>query len=344
MAIVFRQATYLIPGTYQWVKPPIAAGAGPFGSTYFETIVTVIGASSGGASGSCGNNVANGFNGGNGGNAGAFAQATYLPAVLNALEDIIVGAGTLGGVVTGILGTNNGGGNGSQNSLSATVASKFGAHISCNSGSSSSNIPSQASASVVGGSNVLNIPGGSGIQSAGPVSAQLSVGPNTLVGILHNIPTWNVQGNNGGAPGGSSNNSTAPFSGGDGGGVILGGGKGNTNANGSNAGVPGAGGGGATAAVLGIVLKGGNGANAKPNSGAAGGGGGSATSTLLAGAGAVITGGAGGNGSNGAVQVTDIFTLTITNLDPFYIQLDLIAWYHMMNMARPISLTGRYQS
>lgn len=343
MTIFYRQSTYRVPGTYQWVKPSIAAGSGPFGSTYQQTIITVIGPGSGGASGSSGNNVGNGFNGGNGGNPGPYANATYLPASLNALEDIVVGAGTLGGLPQSIAGTNNGGGFGGASSLTATPGSKFGAHISCPGGQSSGTLNPQF-ATVVGGSNVVKWDSLSGIAAVTLALVQPSSSPNTLLGIQHNIPTWSPVGNNGGAPGGCAINSAPPFLGGDGGGVLIGGGGGRTNANGVNAGVPGAGGGGCTAAVLGIILNGGNGADAKQNSGAGGGGGGAATSTILAGAGAFITGGQGGRGSDGVVQVTDIFSLTPQIINPYYIQFDLTVWYHMMNQARPISLTGRYKS
>jgi hypothetical protein len=340
MPVVYRQATYKVPGTYQWVKPPTANGAGPYGSTYLETIVTVIGPGSGGESGAPACDQGSSEAGGAGGNGGGYGQATYLPATLNAIENIVVAAGSVGG--TGVTISGAGAGGGSPNKSAATATSSFGAHITCNGGGT--NVSGVGgTASVSAGSNVTSVKGGTMLTVQTNVSPQLEIAPGISPGA--GLLAWNTTGNNAGASGGSVNNIFNPI-GGTGGGVAPtgGGGLGLSNSAGTaQAGLVNGAGGGAAGAVSGIFpLTGGAGAPGYPNSGAGGGGGGAAASTGLAGGG-TITSGAGGNGSHGLVQVTDIFTLPPLG-NPYYFNFDLITWFHMMNMARPISLTGRYAS
>jgi hypothetical protein len=339
MSFFYRQLTFNVPGVYQWIKPPIAAGAGPFGSTYLETIVTVIGPGSGGSGGGLICNTT-GATGGPGGNAGAYAQATYLPAALLALEDIIVGAGTPGGAARVAAGTATTSQIGIH-SNSATL-SKFGVHITSQGGEESDLNSTPATASVTGGSNVTNVSGGVNIQVAPGSGSQPNISQS--VRAPGNLATYSIQGNSAGGNGGERIGITTPSAGGNGGGILLGGGIGTTNADVAGNGLlPSAGGGACVSNIAGLFpLQSGNGQNGIPNTGAGGGGGGLVCSQGVI-AGGLMTSGFGGQGSNGRVQVIDIFTLP-PQLPPYVFDLEIIAWYHMFNMARPISLTGRYKS
>jgi fibronectin-binding autotransporter adhesin len=342
MPFVFRQATYRLPGVYQWVKPSIAVGSGPQGSTYLQTIITVIGAGTGGIGGGANNNQNTGIAGGSPGPGGGYVQATYLPASLNAFEDIVVGAhspGTIGGSVSGttVAAQNSAGTN-------ASGASNFGAHIIAGGGSPAS-VGNGGSNTVTGGLNIVNNAGGFILVAASQTYFQNTNGPSIKIGGV--FSTWQPTGNSSGGAGGSANELPLPaiHNGGWGAGVYpqLFGGSGQvfTNGKAQNGTVPGAGGGACWANQSIFPLGGGDGAKPLPNSGAGGGGGGGASSQFNAGG--LITGGKGADGSDGLVQVTDIFQLPPT--PPFYVfDLEIIAWYHMMNMARPISLTGRYKS
>lgn len=338
MSFVYRQATYSQPGVYQWVKPPTGVGAGPFGSTYQQTIVTVIGPGCGGDSGGVATQAIVGLAGGDGGTAGGYARATFQPVDLSPLVDITVGSGTVGAAAQQIPGT-VATSQASTQAAPATVSSKFGALITCTSGFHL-NAGGPGSANVFGGTNITSVNGGTSIIATLAVTPQPSTGPTTLPA------TWRVTGNNGGGAGGVVDiRLPAPQLGGDGGSINgIGGGQGSTNSGSAGKGlIPGAGGGAAgVLAGLNISPTGGDGASAAPNSGAGGGGGGSAVimSTSLGGP---VRSGAGGRGSDGLVQVTDIFTLPVTPA-PYHFNLDVIAWYHMMNQSRPISVTGRYQS
>jgi hypothetical protein len=347
MTLLFVKKNYFVPGTYQWIKPPTAAGAGPGGSTYLQSIVTVIGGGSGGGSGEANNGQATGGPGGNGGAGGAYAQATYLPAALLAFEPIVVGAGTPGGAAQQVPGIGLQAATG-LNSLTA-AGSNFGAHITCGGGNTSGNQIGATAPSVVGGSNIIANRGAFGVASGNGVRDQPELGVSfpinsSFVTAFANSP------NSGGAPGGCTSSVTGVFIGNNAGFLFPAarGAQGLTNStsvapSGLVIGPFSNGGAGSGAGVPGIFpITAGNGAPAPPNSGAGGGGGGAATNLANAGGG-LITSGAGGKGSDGAVQVVDIYTLPPT--PPTYIfNLEIIAWYHMFNMARPISLTGRYKS
>jgi hypothetical protein len=345
MTVVFRQATYRIPGVYQWVKPSTAIGAGPFGSTYLQTIVTVIGAGSGGGSGISHVGVGAGGQGGNGGNGGGYGQATYLPGALNSLENIVVGMGTPGSASNAHSATVSGQ-IGSVDSNTAGLSS-FGAHINCN-GGTTSNGDTGGVSTVTGGSNITSNRGGANIADNTNILTQLSTGP----GVLNQGAqiTWQPTGNNAGGSGGCNFIGTNVV-GGNGGGVnFLGGGLGATNsAAAAQPGfTPGAAGGcsftqGSFVVTPGILVTGGNGANASPNTGAGGGGGGAAVIADFGSTGTLCTSGAGGNGSNGAVQITDVFSFP-NPLPPIYFNLSGVAYFNMMNMARPVSITGAYLS
>lgn len=345
MPFYFTQKIYKRPGIYQWTRPPTGVGAGPFGTTYLLTIVTVIAGGSGGGSGFSSNITQVAFtDGGSGGNAGGYAQGSFPAAVLPALEDIIVGKGTLGGVAAVAAGV----GITSAPSVDSLIAnpSSFG-----HSGSTQTYIecaPGQPSTIGIGGTasvgnnstNTIANRGGTQI----PIDAlggnpQFSTGPGITTGGLQ---SWNPTGNNAGAGGGTVNLNNV-VCGGDGGGVnFIGGGSGNSSAQPAHAGsYPGAGGGSSGTQTSGNAV-GGAGANAFPNTGAGGGGGGAATSRSTAGGGVIISGN-GGNGSDGLVQVTDVFILPLLG-NPYYWDFNRSTFFHMMNMARPISLTGRYQS
>lgn len=341
MTIVFKQSTYRIPGIYQWVKPNVAAGTGPFGSTYLQTIITVTGPGSGGGSGNVANNVNTVDTGGFGGLGGGYGQATYLPAALPVLADVVVGGGSPGALPASVSGSIPAQSSG-LNSL-GTVTSSFGSLMS-SLGGGPSNVGNSGTVSIIGGTNITSVQGGFHNPLLNNVADQLPVGPGIL---SSSINTWNTQGNNAGANGGSANILVPPPPfGGNGGGVNFGGGgAGSTNSN-SPAGkgqVPGAGGGASGAFLNGLgSLFGGNGADGKPNTGAGGGGGGGAQNILNSASG-VITSGAGGRGADGLVRITDIFVFP-PSPPPYYFNFDKVTWYHMMNQARPISLTGRYQS
>lgn len=338
MSFVFRQANYNVPGVYQWVKPSTTPGAGPFGSTYIQTVVTVIGPGSGGGSGTaiCAPG-ATGVVGGQGGMGGGYGQATYLPAALNLLEDIVVAPGTTGGAANNVPGTGVSSANGIPSVQALT--SKYGAHISCIGGGPSNSSGLGGAPSVTGGSNIISNIGGTSLRVQANLADQGDTGPGITVGGA--FPTTQLTGNNAGGAGGSANFLINQLGGNGGGANGHNGGKGGTNTSGQSAIVPGGSGGG-SAALGGNAnsLQAGNGADAPPNSGAGGGGGGTACSQGNT-TGGGITSGKGGNGSNGVVQVTDIFTLPPAQ--PPYIFV-IITWFHMMNMARPISLTGRYKS
>lgn len=343
MSVVFRQATYLVPGIYQWVKPSTAAGVGPFGSTYLETIITVVGPGSGGGSGSISNNQGASVDGSPGGNGGGFGQATYLPAALSLVENIVVAKGSPGGLPVTNSGLTISFTSGNAGLSVNGTASSFGTHISCAGGFGTAN-QNGGMATIVGGSNVTNLRGGSQLTALNNVVVQLMVGPGVNIGAQ---PSWTLQGNNAGAAGGSCNSILSGQNrAGIGGGVFPSqfGGTGvvNSTGNAKNGTSPGDGGGASYSVGLLFPLTAGSGVNAPPNSGAGGGGGGSVTS-LASATGGPLTSGAGGNGSNGVVQVTDIFTLPPA-LPVNYFNWDLVTWFHMLNMSRPISLTGRYQS
>lgn len=347
MAFFFLKRTYNIPGIYQWVKPNTAVGAGPFGCTYLQTIVISIGAAAGGASGGASNNQGASLNGGNGGGGGAYAQATFLPASLPPLADIVVGAGTPGGVAASTPGVGIGA-SGTVNSLTPTKASSFDVLISSPPGNSSNTGNGALAASITGGFNIINNRGGFGLLAQHNVATgQQNCGPGLTVAGNN---TWWPTGNNGGAPGGSANTLLGPnLIAGPGGGVypaIVGGSpsmNSQITAQSGRVAGPTANGGGGAASQGGVFpITGGKGNDAPPNSGSGGGGGGGASSFGDAG-GSTVTSGAGGKGSDGTVQVVDIFTLPSAP-PPYYFNFDLVTWYHMMNMARPISLTGRYAS
>lgn len=349
MSIVYRLSNYFIPGTYQWVKPPTGVGLGPFGSTYLQSIVTVIGAGTGGGNGLVNQSQGTGQTGGPGGNAGAWAQATFLPAALLALEDVVVQAGSLGGASTQIINASTNFVPGNQSASKISAICKFGAHISCT-GGASSNTQNGGTAIVSGGSNIINNPGGAAATALNSTVFQTNLGPGINSGAQR---TWNATGNSAGAAGGCAS-FTAPMNGnfgGNGGAVAPSSGiisppgslgVKNTSSAAQNGTSP-CNGGGASGSLVSVGNQtSGSGANAPPNSGGGGGGGGACSCSGAVPVG-ILTSGAGGNGSNGAVQIVDIFTLPIPP-QPNYFNFDLITWYHMMNMARPISLTGRYQS
>lgn len=347
MSFVYRQFNYRIPGVYQWIKPSIAAGGGPFGSTYLQTIATVVGPGSGGGSGEANNAQATGGPGGPGGGAGAYAQVTYLPAALLALESIVVGAGTLGGAPAQVVGIGLQAQTG-LNSVTAGPASIFGAHISCGGGNTSGNQIGATAPAIIGGSNITSNGGGFGQSSGNGQRNQPGIGPSILAGGA--FRTWYPTGTNGGAPGGCTSSVTGAFVGNNAGAVYPAtvGAQGLTNStsvapNGRIIGPFSNGGAASGASIAGIFpITAGAGTDAPPNSGAGGGGGGAATNLVSAGGG-LITSGAGGKGSDGFVQITDVFTLPPA-LPTYVFNLEIIAWYHMFNMARPISLTGRYKS
>lgn len=332
MAFVIVQRTYRVPGTYQWVKPNTAPGAGPLGSTYIETIVTTIGPGAGGSSGTASNNVGAGqVIGAGGGGGGGYIQAVYAAASMNLLEDIIVSPGSPGQpsniVNGGVTGTVNG-----KASLPVTQPSTFGVKLSAHGG----------------GSNATSAGAGGAVSATGgPISVTSAVGQTSSIpgGLdplsIISIPT----GNSAGACGGSSVSTQPPVRfGGNGQSVdFVGGGFGITNGGAAQNGITPRSGGGAAAAVLAggnYFLTGGNGANALQNTGQGGGGGGVAVSYVVVALNAV-TSGAGGKGSDGLVQTTDVYQLPPS--PPPYI-FEIKNWFHMMNQSRPISLTGRYQS
>lgn len=356
MTIVYRQATYKTPGIYQWVKPPTGVGAGPFGSTYLQSVFTVIGGGSGGSSGDTHSGDAAGGSGGSGGNAGCYAQATYLPAALNFIEDITVGKGTPGGIALSspsnvVISHAN---TPSVPAGLSLVRSAAGLLIN-SPGGDASTTQSFTSPTVNGG---LNISSFSGCPNFGSPTINNAAFPSASPSTSSNISpssgykSYQVPpGNNAGAPGGCSN--TTAFAsargigkGTNGGGINgSGGGFGTDNTVGvAGSGIiPGAGGGAACSALPLAPVTGGNGANAKPSTGSGGGGGGSGAMFNATVPGGLITGGNGGNGSDGVVQVTDIFTMPVPPPVAYY-NWDLVTWFHMVNMARPISLTGRYKS
>lgn len=340
MSFVFVKRTYLTPGIYQWIKPSIVPNSGPQGSTYLQTIVTVIGAGSGGQSGNVNVNQTVGQQGGNGGGGGGFGQAIYLPSALAAIEDVVVAAGTAGGNANSIIAnlTNAVAG---QNGLTPTQSSIFGAHISCPGGNRSDN-PFGGTPTVIGGTSVINLRGGNGALCVNGIDVQPGVGPGITNG---GSPTFTNQNNNGGAPGGTASVVVLHPTSGQGGAVgNAPGGRGliNSSGNAQSGSFPGTGGGAAISTTGNAPFTAGSGAPAALNSGSGGGGGGAASVYAIGGA-TNITSGAGGSGANGAVQTVDVFLLPPpTNV--IYIQWDIVAWFHMMNMARPISLTGRYKS
>lgn len=358
---VFKILTYKKPGTYQWVRPPTGLGAGPLGSTYFGTLVTCIGAGSGGASGIASNRSQVAVTiGGSGGNGGAYAQGLFL--TLPPLRDVIVGRGTLGAPAgtcpgTGIQLTaqvnssNAGDSFFGDDGQSQDYLSSHGGQTSNNGVGGVANAGSHATNLVAnrGGTQLPLDPDGAYFQtSTGP-----GISPSGL-------PSWNTTGNNAGGGGGSVNLNRFGGIGGGVGGVggsvnYVGGGSGQSEtttpaqqgtfpgAGGGAAGSNFAGAGEAACTVLGgLNTTGGYGANALPNTGAAGGGGGASTTRCSAGGG-VITSGGGGNGSHGFVQTVDIFTFPAFG-NVTYWDWSKSTFFHMMNMARPISLTGRYQS
>lgn len=341
MTIVYRQSTYKIPGTYQWVKPSTAAGAGPFGSTYLETIITTIGGGMGGDAGDAAVNfTATSDVGGIGGAAGCYINATYLPSSLNSLEDIVVGNGIKGAPAVFVVGTAAGSVSSPQLS-SVAGTSRFGLHMSA----AGAQHAVGGSGTITGGLNVTNQTGAFPLANAvtaarNQLSTQLGVGNTSL------HASYYTTGNNAGGAGGniSFNGVFLPAGGGNGGAInFQGAGVGSSSGGtATGGGFPGAGGGACAAQVSVSALKAGDGANAINNTGSGGGGGGTAITKAVT-TGGNVTSGAGGNGSDGVVQVTDIFTLPPVPT-PYVFNLEIIAWYHMMNQARPISLTGRYQS
>lgn len=347
--------TYKTPGIYQWVKPSTTPGAGPFGSTYLQSILTCIGAGSGGAAGASAVGTAAGIGGGGGGNGGAYAQATYLPAALNATENITVGAGSPGGVGVSIS-SNAINSLARVDSLSAglSLITSAGGQLINSPGGNGSGGASNATATINGGSNITSFLGCSKlnnptINNVASPSASPSTGINVQGGAGNN--SYQVPpGNNAGASGGCVNTTAFAVAHNNnkacaGGGInFLGGGTGLEDSSGT-AGqgvVPGAGGGGAGSALAVAPISGGKGADATQSSGAGGGGGGGANLFALT-VGSTVTPGSGGKGSDGVVQITDIFTMPPSPPIAYY-NWSLVTWFHMANMARPISLTGRYKS
>lgn len=326
MPFAFVQKTYKIPGFYQWVKPSLAPGAGPFGSTYLQTIVKSIGPGCGGGTGDAKNAVGNFSIGGLAGSGGGYAQVTYLPAALPSLVDIIVGRGSKG----------------------AAGASCTGIGLAAASGNAAITPPDHTSFGPIGAFLINSFPGqfnnfgginqivtGAGITVNANTRGGSAPSPQTEVlnqtGIDTNsaaspgFTTGTLDGNNSGGVGGCAN-VTANIRQGFGSAVF------------GVLGAPSAG--GRAFCVLagpGISQAG---VNALPNSGSGGGGSGGAASLADAGSG-TIQSGKGGDGSDGMLQTTDIFTLP--PVPPSYI-LEIKLWFHMNNMARPISLTGRYKS
>lgn len=344
MAILFRQLTYFVPGTYLYVRPLIGAGNGPLGSTYLKTTISVQAAGSGGASGGAINNQNVGAVPGNGGNGGAYGRADYLPTDLAVTEDLFVGKGSLGGATVSLLGTTTSVIAGVQSVAGGN--SKFGTvnKITCP-GGTTSNGQATSTPTISGGTNTVAVVGGIQLFANVNIDPQSPTGP--LIFAPGHIATWNTQGNNAGTAGGSASFVSSPSGkfGGDGGDINgIGRGIGAANlagtAPGGNAPGCGGGGNGCNLASLFPVI-GGPGASGAINKGQGGGGGGLAVNAKNSGG--PVVGGAAGNGSDGFVQVTDYFQLP--DAPPVrYIQWDLITWFHMMNMARPISLTGRYES
>lgn len=340
MSFFYKKSLYTIPGNYQWIKPSTTPGAGPFGTTYLESIITVIGASSGGSSGNAANNQGGTtVSGGEGGFGGGFGQATYLPAALNSIENILVAAKSVGGAAN----SQSGAATGIQVGLHSlgTATSNFGSHITCL-GGGPSHSGTGGTVSVIGGSNVLSFQGGVTLALATPKNSEVNIYPGLLGS--GGIFCWPPTNNHGGANGGQAYSVSAPVFAGNGGGATNGGGVGATNGGqGGDPLVPSAGGGGSSTVTPGLIPgRGGNGANAAPNSGCGGGGGGASANGNSAGSGFIVSG-KGGDGADALVSVVDVFTIPPL-LPPYVFDLEIIAWYHMFNMARPISLTGRYKS
>jgi hypothetical protein len=356
VSFYFRQLTYKTPGIYLWMKPSTIAGSGPFGSTYLETIFVCIGAGSGGSSGTSTSGTAAGTGGGPGGNGGAYAQATYLPGALPAFENLIVGAGSPGAIAnpTSSNSVNSNARVDSVNAGLSSITSSSGVLLNCPGGqTSASSVVSTPT--VNGGSNVVQFSGCAnlGVPTINNVASPgASISTGFMVVSAGNHPSWQVPpGNNCGAAGGCVNTVAFALAHGvrkacNGGGIaFLGGGQGlDDSITTAGAGVTPGAGGGAAGSVLAIApITAGNGAPALNNTGAGGGGGGGAELTSINSPGLFVTGGNGGKGSDGLIQTTDIYTFPAL-LPPTYFDWDKAAYFHMMNMARPISLTGRYQS
>lgn len=347
MPVVFRQVTYKRPGVYQWQMPNPTPGAGPLGSTYLETIVTCIGAGSGGASGQAANVAQVEFtDGGAAGNAGGYVQATFpAAAFLETIKDIVVGRGTSGGTCE----VDGSGGIAELGPIDSLVAgnSTFGSSvidddtfITCFGGQKSTTGIGGGAGSSNDASQRVIFMGGTAITIDSVTSSQPDTGPGVFV--AGSLATWNPTGNNAGGGGGTVDLKEPPVAGKGGGVNFKGGGIGNAGGGAGEGGfTPGSGGGASLNDNAGNTV-GGDGADAIQNTGSGGGGGGGSATRHTAGSG-VIKAGSGGRGSDGLVQVTDVWMLPVPP-PPYVFNLEVVAWYHMMNMARPISLTGRYQS
>lgn len=342
--------TFKTPGTFIWtkasVKIPPAAGIDHYN-------VQCIGPGGGGMSGSANSQAVSGIAGAAGGSEGGYAAADFTPANMPNSAVVTIPPGGSGGaaVVANLA-------NPTPNGL-----------IGGQSGSTSFDIYMVATS---GGCGVSGFGGGSGTVTgpgtSNPVTFQGANGNTVGFGSGNGNPTNGIDGQistfpGGGGGGGNGGASINDF--GNGliplptliGGAGVGGASGmvNNRSSGglgqnvgprgtligttSQAGFSGSGG-GAIASYLAtdVMFAGQGGDGTIPGQG--GGGGGQVPSEANPFTTGQNTTGRGGNGAPGGVIVTTFFF----PIPVYYYNWDLVTWFHMSNMARPISLTGRYKS
>jgi hypothetical protein len=325
---------YYAPGDVLWVRPAI-----PAGGILRKTNVMAKGPGGGGGGGtaSC-DQGAGSSNIGNGGGEGGYVSADYAPGALPASVAIQVGSKGVKGV-GGVAGPGPSGGvggigtDGSEATLFGPAG--VGNYLTANPGTGGN--PSNAGAGVGGiasatglgaPANVIARTGGNGTQGIGGPDAP---GADIVLPSL------------GGASGGGSYSSpVAAFRGGNG--NDSAGGRGETNIFGGSAldgsvGQSGSGGGGVAADSVHYSgpLQAGS-AGAALAKGAGGGGGGGA---ILFGAGFIITAGAGSDGGDGQIIVTTFYDIPIA---PGFYPMQQLPVHQAVNMARPISITGRFKA
>jgi hypothetical protein len=310
---------YDAPGAYVWALPLL-----PVGSIILQVRVRVVGAGGGGYGGAVLNNDNTGVGGGGGGG-GAYAEATYVPgSSLPATLPVVVGAAGVGSLGVSATPTNG------AEPLNSTDggASSFGTAIVCGGGqgcgfegNGSPGFPA-VDGVLYGPTNIKTHAGGAG---GGLISGD---------GVIVPAPAGS-----GGGAGGNANPAFSPhidgYAGNDtSGGVGV---TDETLAAQGETGASGAGGGGNfSTPARNADNHAGAGGNANVAGGGGGGGGGASCSNAF-----FSFSGAGGNGAPGYVQVDVLYSYAVPVGRYPLAQLPV---HQAVNMARPISLTGRYKA